>query len=165
MGTDGSMAAHPQLGTYLNDHLGGAMAGRDLAEKIASDNPGTELGSFMAGIVTAIEEDRATLEDVMRSVGVEKATVKQVAGRVAEKLGRLRMHQTVTRDPRLSRLLELEALILGVTGKLALWRTLKELVPREPRLAGVDFEDLVDRAREQLRGLEEHHRATAAETF
>ncbi len=159
------MVGQAQVATYLNDHLGGATAGRDLAEKIASDNEGSELGSFMAGVATAIDEDRAALEDVMRRVGVERAVAKQVAGRLVERLGRLRMHQTVTRDPALSRLLELEALILGVTGKLVLWRTLRELVPREPRLAGVDLEGLIGRAQEQIRGLEEHHRAAATDAF
>ncbi len=159
------MVHQGQLATYLNDHLGGSMAGRDLAEKIASENEGTELGSFMAGVLAAIEEDRSTLEDIMKQVGVERAVVKQAAGRLAERLSRLRMHQTVTRDPGLSRLMELEALILGITGKLAVWRTLRELAPREPRLGGVDLDDLMGRAREQLRGLEEHHRAMAADAF
>ncbi len=159
------MVASGQLATYLNDHLAGAMAGRDLAEKIASDNEGTELGSFMAGVVGAIDEDRANLEDVMKRVGVERAAVKQAAGRLAEKLGRLRMHQTVTGDPGLSRLLELEALIMGVTGKLALWRTLQEVGRDDARLAGVDFDILIGRAEEQLRGIQEHHRAAAAEAF
>ncbi len=159
------MAGRGQLATYLNDHLGGSTAGADLAEKVASENEGTELGSFMRGVLTAIEEDRAALEDVMGRVGVETTVVKQAAGRLAERLSRLRMHHTVTGDPGLSRLMELEALILGVTGKLALWQTLQELAPREPRLAGVDFEGLLGRAREQLRGLEEHHRAMAADAF
>ncbi len=159
------MVGQGQLATYLNDHLGGSMAGRDLAEKIASDNEGSELGSFMAGVLTAIDEDRVTLEDVMARVGVERTIVKQAAGRLAERLSRLRMHRTVTGDPGLSRLLELEALILGVTGKVALWQTLQELAPRDPRLAGMDFEALIGRAREQLRGLEDHHRVMAPDAF
>lgn len=159
------MVGQAQLATYLNDHLGGSMAGRDLAEKIASENEGTELGAFMTGVLTAIEEDRAALEDVMRRVGVERAVVKQAAGRVAERLSRLRMHRAITGDPGLSRLLEIEALILGVMGKLALWGTLRELASQEPRLADVEFEDLMRRAQEQLSGLEEHHRAMAADAF
>jgi hypothetical protein len=159
------MVDRKHLATYLNDHVGGATAGRDLAEKIASDNEATELGSFMSGVLAAIEEDRASLEDVMRRAGVEKATVKQAAGRLTEKLGRLRMHQTVTGDPALSRLLELEALIMGVNGKLALWRTLREVARDDAALADVDFDVLMTRAQEQLRGLEEHHRMAAADAF
>jgi hypothetical protein len=159
------MVGHEQLATYLNDHLAGAEAGRDLAQKIAADNEGTDLGTFMSGVVTAIEEDRTTLEDVMRRAQVEKALAKQAAGRLAEKLGRVRMHQRVTGDPGLSRLLELEALIMGVTGKLALWRTLRQIAGDDDSLAGVDFDTLIGRAEEQLRGLEERHRAAATEAF
>lgn len=159
------MVAHEQLATYLNDHLAGAEAGRDLAEKIASDNEGTELGSFMSGVLVAIEDDRQTLEDVMRRAGVERAALKQAAGHLAEKLGRLRLHQRITGDPGLSRLLELEALIMGVTGKLALWRALGEVAGGDDRLADVDFEVLVGRAQEQLSGLEEHHRIVATQAF
>jgi hypothetical protein len=159
------MAGREQLATYLNDHLAGSDAGRDLAEKIAADNEGTELGSFMTGVLAAIQEDRTTLEDVMRRAGVERALAKQAAGRVAEKLGRVRLHQRVTGDPGLSRVMELEALIMGVTGKLALWRTLREVAPDDDRLAGVDFDVLIARAQEQLSGLEERHRMVAAEAF
>ncbi len=159
------MVAREQLATYLNDHLGGATAGRDLAEKIAADNEGTELGTFMSGVLAEIEEDRASLEDVMRRAGVEKAVVKQAAGRLAERLGRLRLHEKVTGDPALSRLMELETLILGVNGKLALWRTLREVAAADDRLAEVDFDVLLRRAEEQLRGLEQHHRTTAAGAF
>lgn len=159
------MVARDQLAAYLNDHLGGATAGRDLAEKIASDNEGTELGSFMSGVLAAIEEDRSTLEDVMRRAGVEKATVKQAAGRLAEKVGRLRMLRTVTGDAALSQVLELEALIMGVNGKLALWRSLREVARDDTRLADVDFDLLMGRAQEQLQGLEEHHRMAAADAF
>jgi hypothetical protein len=159
------MAGHEQLATYLNDHLAGSEAGRDLAEKIAADNEGTELGSFMAGVVAAIEEDRETLVDVMGRAGVERAFAKQAAGRVAEKFGRARLHQRVTGDPGLSRLMELEALIMGVTGKLALWRTLREVARDDDSLAGVDFDVLIARAQEQISGVEERHRTVATEAF
>ena len=47
------MAASDQLATYLNDHLAGAMAGRDLAQKIADTNQGTPMGSSMAEVAAA----------------------------------------------------------------------------------------------------------------
>jgi hypothetical protein len=101
----------------------------------------------------------------MQRLGVEKTVVKQAAGRLVEKLGRLRMHQTVTGHPGLSRVLELEALIMGVNGKLALWRALREITTDDDRLAGVDLDDLIGRAQAQLGALEDLHRAAAAEAF
>ena len=158
------MAASEPLATYLNDHLAGAVAGRDLAQTIASADTGPT-GPSMSEVAAAIDEDRATLEAVMQRLGVEKTVVKQAAGRLVEKLGRLRMHQTVTGHPGLSRVLELEALIMGVNGKLALWRALREITTDDDRLAGVDLDDLIGRAQAQLGALEELHRAAAADAF
>ena len=100
----------------------------------------------------------------MQRLGVEKAGTKQAAGRVVEKLGRLRMHEKVTGDPGLSRLLELESLIVGVNGKLARWRALRPISAADDRLAGVDLDDLIGRAQGQLATLEEHHRAARRPT-
>ena len=50
----------------------------------------------------------------------------------------------------LSRLLELEGLILGVRGKLALWLALKEIEDKEPRLAAGNLQELIERAEDQL---------------
>ena len=159
------MAENEQLATYLNDHLAGSMAGRDLAEKVAADNEGTALGSFASTLLAAIEEDKATLESLMQRLDVEQAVIKQAAGRLAEKVSLLRLHKMITGKSELSRLMELETLMMGVLGKLALWQTLQELAATEAGLAGVDLDRLVARAREQLQGLEDHHRAAATDAF
>ncbi|HEX2191739.1 MAG TPA: hypothetical protein VHH09_00960 [Acidimicrobiales bacterium] len=153
------------LATYLNDHLAGSMAAVDLAEKAAARNQGDRLGVFLTELLRAIDEDRLTLEGVMDRLGVEKGGPKATAGRVVEKVSRLRLHEKVTGDPDLSRVLEMETLVMGVTGKLQLWHSLQELGPSEPRLADVDLEALVRRAHEQLAGLDEHHREAAARAF
>lgn len=153
------------LPTYLNDHLSGSMAAIDLAEKAAARNEGNRLGAFLTGLLRAIDEDRVTLEGIMDRLGVEKGGAKATAGRVVEKVSRLRLHEKVTGHPDLSRVLELETLVMGITGKLRLWHSLQELAPSEPRLAGVDVDTLVQRAHDQLAGLDEHHREAAARAF
>ena len=65
----------------------------------------------------------------------------------------------------LSRLVELEGLMLGVTGKLGLWTVLNENYGEDPRLAGIDFPDLIARAKEQRRLLEGMRRSAAAEAL
>ena len=50
--------------------------------------------------------------------------------------GRLKPNGQLTGYSPLSRLVELEGLSLGITGKLGLWRALLGLVPGEPRLDG-----------------------------
>lgn len=153
------------LATYLNEHLAGAMAAIDLAEKAADQNGGDRLGVFLAELLKEIDRDRVTLEGIVERLGVEKGGVKATAGRVVEKVSRLRLHEKVTGDPNLSQVLELETLILGVTGKLQLWHSLQESMGSDPRLAGVDLDALVRRAHDQLAGLDRHHREAAARAF
>ena len=57
----------------------------------------------------------------------------------------------------LSDVLELEGLIIGVSGKLQLWRGLALIAPRDGRLEQFDFERLAQRAADQRRRLEELH--------
>ncbi|MGZ6576576.1 MAG: hypothetical protein ACXVHJ_37035 [Solirubrobacteraceae bacterium] len=67
--------------TYLNDHLGGAMLGSDLAAQIRDRNQGTPLGEVMARLAREIGEDRETLLELMERMGTSKNPVKQVTGR------------------------------------------------------------------------------------
>jgi hypothetical protein len=80
---------------------------------------------------------------------------------MAEKAGRLKPNGQIRGYSPLSRIVELEALTLGVTGKLSLWRYLRELVDVEPRLDAPELDRLRERAERQL-GLLEKHRSQAA---
>jgi hypothetical protein len=145
------------LPIYLNDHLAGSTIGRELARRAAGSNQGTELGDFLADLAAQIEADRAQLEDVMTRLDVHVDTMKVTAGWLAEKVGRLKLNGRLLEYSPLSRVVELEALISGVNGKLALWRALAIAAPQEPRIAEVDFVQLIARAEEQLAGLWDHH--------
>ena len=162
------MSPNELLGTYLNDHLAGSVAGRDLAEKIRAHNRGTPLGTFMDGLGREIEEDQETLTDLMRRLGVEESSLKQAAGSVLEKMTRVVFDSEVDGSPELNRLRELEILSIGIEGKLALWRTLQTISDGDsvPRLhLDLDLDRLADRAQRQLESLEEHRRDAAVEAF
>jgi hypothetical protein len=62
-------------------------------------------------------------------------------------------------------LLELEALIAGVSGKLQLWRGLGEIASTQPRLRGFDFAGLSRRAEDQRRRLEGLHAPAARDAL
>jgi hypothetical protein len=145
------------LPIYLNDHLAGSSVGRDLARRAAGANRGAELGDFLTDLAAQIEADRAQLEDVMVRLQVEPDRVKLGAGWLAEKAGRLKLNGRLVSYSPLSRVLELEALALGVRGKLMLWRALAIAAPSQPRIADVDFAHLIERAESQLAGIDEHH--------
>ncbi len=107
----------------------------------------------------------ASLHRIMDLVAVQQAALEQAAGKVGEKLSRLKMHERVTGDADLSRLLELETLSMAIIGKADLWHTLTEVAKTDNRLADVDLVRLSDRARDQLQSVQERHRTVAAATF
>jgi hypothetical protein len=65
----------------------------------------------------------------------------------------------------LSRLLELEGLETGVTGKRSLWQVLGRAFADDERVASFDFAALVARADEQLAGLRDQRLAAAPQAL
>jgi hypothetical protein len=159
------MASDEALAVYLNDHLAGSAAGLELAEKLRDNNQGTELGKDMVALHRDITQDRETLEELMRHLDLERHPVKEAAGWMLERLSRLRLNPALTGSTELTRLLETEALGLGIEGKLSMWLSLKEAAASDPRLAATDYDRLIERARNQRRTLEPHRLAAAVASF
>jgi len=153
------------LKVYLNDHLAGSAAAVDLVGRMRQRDEGTPIVSFLTGLGPEIEADKATLEAVMGRLGVPASPVKQLAGKVMEKLSRLRLDEHVTGGAAVTRLMELETLSLGIEGKLSLWRSLQQVAAARPELAEFDLAVLGDRAISQRAGLEPYRLASAAEAF
>ncbi len=61
-------------------------------------------------------------------------------------------------------MVELEALALGVNGKLALWRSLREL-ETPASVPSATLSDLIGRAQRQLEEIESHRSRAAAEAL
>ncbi len=144
------------LAIYLNDHLAGATAGRELARRSASSNRSSSYGPFLEALALQIDEDRDALIELIGMLDVRVDHLKVIGGWTAEKLGRLKLNGRWLSYSPLSRLIELEGLTLGVRGKLALWLALQELEASEPRLQAANIAQLIERAESQLAGLEEH---------
>ena len=156
------MASDEALTAYLNDHLTGSAAGVELASKLRDNNQGTELGRAMVALHHDISEDRDTLESLLGQLELDRHAVKEAAGWMLEKVSRLRLNPALTGSAELTRLMETEALSLGIEGKLAMWLALKAAAAADPRLSGTDYERLIERARSQRGALEPHRLAAAA---
>ena len=159
------MASDDALTAYLNDHLAGAAAGVELAEKLRDNNQGTELGQVMVALHADISEDRHALEELMRHLELDRHPVKEAAGWRLEKVSRLRLNPALTGSAELTRMQEAEALSLGIEGKLSMWLALKEAAATDRRLAVTDYDHLIERARGQRRALEPHRLAAAVASF
>lgn len=153
------------LTTYLNDHLAGSVAGVELVERCLSNNEATPLGAYLTTLLIEFKEDQAALKDVLERLGGGVNPLKTTAAWLGEKAGRVKLNNQLFAYSDLSRLEELEGLLLGVRGKLALWTALETVVAADARLSGVAFGRLAQRAEEQLNTLEQHRLAAARKAF
>jgi hypothetical protein len=140
--------ASKYLATYLNDHLAGATMGTELARRAASENAETPLGALLAELAEEIAEDRESLRELMKMLGVRADRKKVAAGWTAEKAGRLKPNAQLLGYSPLSPLIELEALALGIEGKRLLWRSLQTIAD-EHGLPADRLDELAARARRQ----------------
>lgn len=146
--------AHKALDAYLNDHLGGATTGADLAEQVRDQAKGTPLGETMKTLSADIRADRETLAAIMTKLGTVESPIKQVGAWVFDKVGRAKFSGLTTGDAELGTFLALETLALGVAGKGCLWRALREIKHEHSVLANVDLDELIERADSQRKALE-----------
>ena len=147
--------ASKYLATYLNDHLLGATAGGELVRRAARENEGSEFGAFLSELAAEIAADRDTLEAIMGELGVKPDRAKVAAGWTAEKVGRLKPNAQLRGYSPLSPLVELEGLLVGIQGKLAMWRALAEIAD-EVGLDRARLEALAARAEGQQADVERH---------
>lgn len=150
------------IDVYLNDHLGGATLGSDLAGQIRDQAEGTPLEAVMTPLAAEIEEDRQALQDLMDALGVSRNPVKQVTGWVAEKASRVKFSGASSGEGEQSLMMAIESLRLGVAGKKCLWMALMEVRAGYEPLASADLEALVARAAAQETTLERERVALAA---
>jgi hypothetical protein len=154
-----------RLSVYLNDHLAGATLGVDLARRAARNNRASAYGPVLERVADEIEQDRVTLTTLMDRLGVGQDWVKVVLSWGLEKASRLKLSSELLGYSPLRRLEELETLSLGVEGKLALWVALRRALATDPRLEGIDLEELIARARSQRRRVERLRVRAAADAF
>lgn len=153
------------LGIYLNDHLAGATGGTALARRLADAERNRPGADVLARLADEIDEDRTALLEMMAALDVPVRRYKTVAAWVAERVARFKPNgHLISRSP-LSRVVELEAMRLGVEGKAAGWRTLRVRAERDPRLDAARLDTLIARARKQIDDLERLRVRAAAEAF
>jgi hypothetical protein len=140
------------LAVYLNDHLAGSLAGLELARRARDSNQGSELGRTLDELATEIEAERATLREVMESLGIAVSRFKPAGAWLGEKLGRLKLNGQLRGYSDLSRVVELEGLCLGVRGKRLLWQALEQSAG--PALPEFDFAALGAQAEAQAADLD-----------
>ena len=151
------MGAKQYWETYLNDHRAGATAGRALVRRIWRSNRRTEWGPIIEKVAESIEQDLVVLDEVRAAAGVSGGDLKRVAALLTERAGRLKLNGHLLTYSPLSRVLELEALMSALRGKLSLWVALHTAAPSRPEWSDFDFAALKKRGSEQLETIERVH--------
>ena len=146
---------------YLNDHLMGACGGVELARRLARTYGDPDDRKVLKELAAEIEQDRQSLMEVMARLNVPKRSVNMMAGWLGEKIGRLKPNGSLLHRTALTPVMELEAMHLGVEGKEAGWRVLRELADRDTRLEPAEFDRLIDRATHQKQVLDGLRRQAA----
>ncbi len=143
------------LAIYLNDHYTGATGGMELFQRAAGARKGEEEGAALGDLARQVEEDRDALAQIMADLDVSVDHTKAALGWVAEKAGRLKTNGHLFSRSPLSDVLEAEAMLLGVLGKAAGWRTLRALSETDDRLDAAHLDTLLERAERQSAALEQ----------
>ena len=152
-----------ELDSYLNDHLAGSVGALELIAHWAKLYRGKPIGAFFDGLEAEISTDQDTLRDLMRCLGVEESKVRQAGAWAAEKLGLARIVIAGDEPGGLGLVLALEGLIMGITGKQLLWRTLG--AANLPNVEAFDFKELQRRAEEQIERTEAERIRAAQQAF
>lgn len=154
-----------RLTTYLNDHLAGSVAALELLDHLIALHRGTEREKLFTALRGEVEEDQKVLQQLLKQVGGKESRVRKAAAWLTEKLGEAKLRLDNPGDSELRKLEALEALGLGIQGKLALWRALAATTDRVPQLGRLDYDRLQQRATQQHEQVEAQRLQAARATL
>jgi hypothetical protein len=151
---------------YLNDHLGGARAALDLLEHLmqqAADEP--DRREFFSRLRDDIASDRDALLDAIHAVGGQPDPLRTLGGWIAEKFTRMKLVLDDPGNAGFQRFEALEVLLIGISGKRAMWRTLETIAPAVPELLRLELSRLQQRAAEQIERVDAERLRVALKTL
>jgi hypothetical protein len=143
-------AVERRLGIYLNDHLAGSVAMKELVERRLSDDPGGAMSDFLRRFGEELEFEQSIVKTMISHFGGAENPAKKTMAWLAEKIGRFKMNDSLTGYSELSRLEELEFMVVGIRGKLALWTGLEEAAATNALLRGFELGPLREKAQRQM---------------
>lgn len=153
------------LGRYLNDHLAGSVAALELIDHLDGLSKGTERERLLASLRSEIEADQKVLQELLRGVGGKESRVRKAAAWLTEKVGEAKLKLDDSGSGELGLLEGLEALELGILGKMALWRALGVASDLVPQIGKLDLEALERRASAQRDRVESERLRVARAAF
>jgi hypothetical protein len=153
------------LTTYLTDHLAGSVGALELIDRLIETYEEKPLGHFLKELRDEIAEDQGKLENLIANLGQNESTVRKAGAWIMEKFSRAKIQLSDSCEGEMGLFQALEGLVLGITGKRALWRALAEASTALPQLRGLDYTQLEKRAVDQCDRVEARRLEVAREVF
>jgi hypothetical protein len=141
--------SNENLTTYLKDHHAGSVAALELVDHLIEIFEGKPLEQFFKNLRKEIDADQGRLEELIKRVGAKESAVRKAGAWVVEKFARMKVRVNDSEKDQMGLLDALEALLIGITGKEALWSALEAASENVASLRGMDYARLRQRAREQ----------------
>lgn len=142
------------LAIYLKDHLAGSEAGLEILEHIEAAHGNDSVGDITRRIRTEIAGERKVLAQLLDQLDASTSVPRRVVGWLSEKALELKLIADDPGDGALRLFEAVEAIKLGVHGKLGLWKALDANKQLVPVLATVEYEPLIRQAEAQEELLE-----------
>jgi hypothetical protein len=153
------------LTIYLNDHLAGSVSAIELVDHLIETYKGKPLEPFFTNLRNEIDADQRALQDLIKKLGEKESAVRKAGAWVAEKLARMKVRVNDSEKDQMGLLQALEGLLLGITGKEALWSALEAASENVASLRGLDYARLQQSAREQRDLVDAKRLGSAREVF
>jgi hypothetical protein len=125
---------------------------------------GTAQGQLFLSLRQEIEQDQQVVKLLLESLGGKESTMRKAAAWLTEKAGEAKLALDDGGNSQLQLVEALEALGLGIQGKLGLWRALTTLSD-EPEIRKLDLARLEQRARNQFESVEAQRLLAAKAAF
>src|SRR5262245_29330326 len=145
--------------------MAGAVVCANLARRLAASEREWTRVDALDWLAVEIADDRAALLDMMAALEVPVRHPKSWMGWTAERAGRLKLNGRIFLRSPLSRVLELEAMRLGVEGNAVAWRTLRARAKTDDRLDADRLDSLIERAGAQIDQMEVLRTEAAADVL
>ena len=154
-----------RLRIYLTDHLAVVVGELELAKRCKSENEHLPLGDFLRQLVDDLHQQRSIMVDALHRVGGSESTVKQGMGWLSEKLGRLKMNDSLLSYSPLGRLYEIEALSAAALERVMLWDNLQSTRRTDPRMSGLPFLQFRQQSEQHVVDLHEQRQMAVGEAI
>lgn len=115
------------IGIYLNDHLAFLTGAEQLALRTRSNNSGKPVAGYLGELVSEIRSDAHLVRLALTSVSHKESRVKVAMAKLGEKAGRLKLNGRLRGYSPLSRVVELQQLLILRKASESLWDTLTQL--------------------------------------